>query len=111
MRRITLILVVAVMAFSSVFVAGCDEQNMTAQDKKIKMLKNDKLELANQIQELKSQLKEQKDLLAQAEKNMADVQEENANSMAKLLNLFADAEARALALSKENEELKKLAGK
>lgn len=106
MRKITLVLAVAVIACSTVFLTGCQEQSMTAQDKKIKLLKNEKLELSRQIEELKKQIKIQKKLVVECEKQAAEKQSTNSDSMSKLLTIFAESEAKVQTLTEENKKLK-----
>ena len=110
MKQTVLSVTVLALIISGSFIAGCQEENLSPQDKQIKMLKNDKLELTKQIQTLKEQIKDQQRLIEQLKNDSLQQEERQADSQTKLMKLFAESEAKVQALTEEIEQLKKQLG-
>lgn len=107
MKRMTLTLVLVAVAGMALLLSGCGESSMSDQDRQIKLLKNDKLELNKDIQNLNREIDRQKSLVKDCRKQSAKTQDDNANSLQKLLMIVVESEAKVKELTAENAALKK----
>ena len=99
MKRTILLLTLATAISMTMFLTGCGEQNLTAQQRKAKLIANDNLKLKNEI-------KIQKKLLADCEKENMRVVKVNGDTMSKLLQIVAEANLEVETLKIENAALK-----
>lgn len=106
MRRMITEMIAVAVILSALTIGGCQEQNLSGQDKEIKILKNEKLMLQKQITALSKQVEEQKNLLLQCRHESEKQIKNKDDAMADLVMIVAESDAQFRALKQENEELK-----
>lgn len=107
MKRTILLLTLSVAISMTMLLTGCQEQDLSAQDRKAKLLANDNLELKNQLKDKDKDIKAQVKLLSDCKKENASIRGENGEAMIKLLQLLNDATIELDKVNAENTALKK----
>ena len=106
MKRTILLLALSAVISLTMVLAGCGEQNLTAQQRKTKLLANDNLQLKNELKAKDKEIKAQMDLVKDCKKENARAQEASNDTMVKMLQILTDTNIELETLKAENSALK-----
>ena len=106
MKRTILLLTLASVFSMTMLLTGCGEENLTAQQRKAKLLANDNLQLKKQLKDKDKEIKAQMDLVKDCKKENARAQEVSGDTMGKMLKIVAETNIELEKLKAENAALK-----
>ena len=107
--RTQIILAIVVILPCFVLVTGCEEQQSTIKDKRVRLVANQNLELKKQLQEKDKEIERQKGLVAdcQAEKEkQMQAHSRSAEGMFSIMKSVSEQANQIKQLTAENEQLK-----
>ena len=106
MKRTILLLTLLSAISMTTLLGGCGEENLSAQQRKSKLIANDNLKLKNELKVKEKEIQTQEKLVADCKKqNMRDV-ETNAKTLGKMLEIMAETNIELEKLKVENTALK-----
>jgi len=111
MKRMILAIILPALLAATLLTTGCQEKDLSTEGRKSKLSANTNLSMKRQIEaqnkEIEKLTKLLEDCKTDCQKTLAKETETSADTMEKLLKMFAESEAKATILQTENAKLKK----
>ncbi|MBN1457408.1 MAG: hypothetical protein JW912_06125 [Sedimentisphaerales bacterium] len=109
MKKQIILAIIAVILPSFVLVTGCEEQQSTIKDKRVRLIANQNLELKKQLQEKDREIDRQKELVADcqaAKEQQKQTYDRSTEGLFQIVRSVSQQTEQIKQLTDENEQLK-----